>query len=213
MLIMKQWWAWYEIKIWCPMCGCDCWWWPDWLVAGRHLHTSQCTSCSSPVPVWSHLTTNQHYSAYLLQMLYLVLGEAYIDVSLTSSSPLYHAKCCDWDWVFSSCYRVGERSPTTMTTWRRNLSTSEEFQSREWRGDLTRIIRALVTRCTLYLHNNITYYSILLLIWTQVQRIVPWGRRYQVRSGSWLPTVPTFSYYKFGWAKKILLLVNLKIFF
>ena len=42
------------------MCGCDCWWWPDWLVAGRHLHTSQCTSCSSPVPVWSHLTTNQH---------------------------------------------------------------------------------------------------------------------------------------------------------
>ena len=47
---------------------------------------------------------------------------------------LWEVKWWNWDCVFSSCYRVGERRNTTMMTWRRNPLTSEEFQFRESSG-------------------------------------------------------------------------------
>ena len=97
--------------------------------------------------VWSMLYTPIHfavfliicallptllYSAYLLQTLYLVLGEAYIDVSFTSFCyEKYGETECG---ISSLCYRGGERRTTMMTTWRRrNHSTSEEFQCRKSR--------------------------------------------------------------------------------
>ena len=61
------------------------------------------------------------YTSYILQGLYLILGEAYIDVS---NKKEYNGNKL----FFSSlCCHAGERKQTTMTTWRRNLSTSGEF--------------------------------------------------------------------------------------